>query len=149
MEFRDALIDASKEVLSQFGMTTVCLEESEQELLASARPINILIGLTSGIRGNVVLGIKRAAAMKIISAMMGGSEIMTLDAIGKSALAEFANMIMGCAIGNLRSAGKIDYTPPTLVTGQLLFLIISRVKSYILTFQLNNLDVYDISFSIE
>ena len=46
MVFKDALIDASKEVLSRFGITPVYLKETENELLASASQVNILIGLT-------------------------------------------------------------------------------------------------------
>lgn len=70
------------------------------------------------------------------------------DDIAKSALAEFTNMVLGSAIAKLNSATKVDYSPPTVVIGKKLFLMISRLKAYKLSFELDEY-LYDLSFCIE
>lgn len=148
MDIKKALIDAIGEVLYQFGMNPLYIGESEEEKLASAHPVNILIGLSVGIRGNIVLGLTEVTALKIVSAMMGGTAANGLDDISKSALAEFTNMVLGSAIAKLNSSVKVDYSPPTVVVGKKLFLMISRLKAYKLTFELDEY-LYDLSFCIE
>lgn len=148
MDIKKALIDGINEVLYQFGMNPLYVGETEEEKLSSAQPVNILIGLSAGMRGNVVLGLNQPTALKIVSAMMGGAAVNTLDDIAKSALSEFINMVLGSAIAKLNSITKVDYSPPTVVVGKKLFLMISRLKSYKLTFELDEY-LYDLSFCIE
>jgi chemotaxis protein CheX len=147
MDIKKALIDAIGEVLYQFGMNPLYVGETEEENLSSARPVNILIGLSVGMRGNIVLGLTQMTALKIVSAMMGGA-VSVLDDIAKSALAEFTNMVLGSATAKLNSSVKVDYSPPTVVVGKKLFLMISRLKAYKLSFELDEY-LYDLSFCIE
>lgn len=148
MDIKKALIDAINEVLYQFGINPLYIGETEEEKLASARPVNILIGLNAGMRGNIVLGLTQVTALKIVSAMMGGKAANSLDDIAQSTLAEFANMVLGSATAKLNFTVKIDYSPPTVVIGKKLFLMISRLKTYKLTFELDEY-LYDLSFCIE
>lgn len=148
MDIKKALIDGFNEVLYQFGMNPLYVGETEEEKLASAQPVNVLIGLSVGIRGNIVLSLNQVTALKIVSAMMGGTVTGRLDDIAKSALAEFTNMVLGSAIAKLNSATKVDYSPPTVVIGKKLFLMISRLKAYKLSFELDEY-LYDLSFCIE
>lgn len=148
MEIKKALIDGISEVLFQFGMNPLYVGETEEEHLASASPVNILIGLSAGLRGNIVLGLNQITALKIVSAMMNGTKVNVLDNIAKSALAEFTNMVLGSAVSKITAATPVQYSPPTVVIGKKLFLVISRLKSYKLTFELDEY-LYDLSFCIE
>jgi chemotaxis protein CheX len=148
MDIKKALIDGINEVLYQFGINPLYVGETEDEKLSSAQPVNILIGLSVGMRGNIVLGLNQVTALKIVSSMMGGTPVNTLDDIAKSALAEFTNMVLGSATAKLNSTIKVDYSPPTVVVGKKLYLMISRLKSYKLTFELDDY-LYDLSFCIE
>lgn len=148
MELKKVLIDSSMEVLPMFGIMPEFIEESEEPTLESANQFNVLIGLSNGLKGNIVMGISTQTALSIASAMMGGMEIAEIDLMVKSALGELANMLVGTALRKLGSEILIDFSPPTVVTGNRVFLMISRVKSYKLTFGLNN-EKYHITFCIE
>lgn len=145
---RQAIIDAAQEVFPMFGLESEYKGEVEESLLSSASQVNILIGLTSGVKGSVVFGLKKSLALKVASVMMGGAQIDILDEMTKSALGEMANMIIGSATGKIGLSQGIEYSPPTIITGERLFLIISRLKSQKLTFRLNE-DVYNVSVCIE
>jgi chemotaxis protein CheX len=85
----------------------------------SANNIVILIGITGDIKGQAMLSFDESMALKVVSKMMGGMEIKDLDDIGKSALSELGNMILGNSATLLFNIGvEIDITPPTLMTGE-------------------------------
>lgn len=146
MELKDAFLTAVQEVLMMFGLEHKFDKEEEEAFLTSADQVNILISFEQTARGNIVLGMSKDAALKIV-AKMSGEVKDTLDLIGKSALAELVNMITGSAIGKL--PGKpIQFTPPTLVCGDHLFLLLSRTKATKLHFLLDGYLV-TLAYSIE
>ncbi len=76
----------------------------------------IKIGMTGHIEGDVIFGLHKDVAMRIVSAMMGGFPISEMDEMGKSAISELGNMISGNASTILFNQGvAIDITPPQLV----------------------------------
>jgi len=79
----------------------------------------IMIGIVGEIRGQVCLELTFDTAQKIVSTMMEGITAIDMDEIGKSAIAELGNMIMGntCTILS-KNKVKIDITPPTILTGE-------------------------------
>lgn len=78
----------------------------------------IMIGVVGGIRGQVCLELSLNTAEKIVSTMMEGITVSDMDEVGKSAIAELGNMIMGnaCTIFS-KNRLNIDITPPTVLTG--------------------------------
>lgn len=83
----------------------------------------IKIGMTGEIQGDVLFGIDKSVALQIISAMMGGVPVESLDEMGRSAISELGNMISGNASTILYAQGvSIDITPPKVIeehdTGQ-------------------------------
>lgn len=84
----------------------------------SVNQVIIMIGLVGEIRGQVYLELPVETAKKIASIMMGGIPIAELDEMGKSAVSEMGNMIMGNACTILANKKiQIDITPPSLLTG--------------------------------
>jgi chemotaxis protein CheX len=76
----------------------------------------IKIGVKGHMEGDIIFGLHEQAALKIISAMMGGFTITEIDEIGKSAISELGNMISGNASMIFFNKGiKIDITPPLIV----------------------------------
>lgn len=148
MDIKQALIEAATEVLPMFGVSLTYDHDVEQKYLESASDINILIGLTTAIKGNVMLQFDRDTALKIVSAMMGGMEISDLDDMAKSALGEVTNMIIGSATIKMNSATLIDFTPPTIVNGEKVFLMISRVKSNKVKFKFGESE-FNIAYCVE
>ena len=148
MDFKQAAIDALDSVMPMFGMKAVYKGETEEAYLSSASQVNVLIGLTNGLKGNIVIGLKKTTALGIVTSMMGGMEINEMDGMAGSALGELANIIVGSAIGKLKIEEKIEFSPPTLAVGERMFLVISKVKSNKLVFKLDE-DLFNISFCIE
>jgi len=76
----------------------------------------IKIGLTGQLQGDVLFGLHKEVALRIVSAMMGGFPVQEMDELGKSAISELGNMISGNASTILFNQGvAIDITPPQLV----------------------------------
>lgn len=77
----------------------------------------IMIGVTGGLRGKVILSMDMEVGLQIASNMMG-MEVLVLDEIAQSAVMELCNMIMGTASTILASRQlEVDITPPTLFMG--------------------------------
>jgi chemotaxis protein CheX len=148
MDIKQALIDASLGVFPMFGITPVFQGETEEAQLASANQVNVIIGLSGGIKSNIVFGFKKETALRIISAMMGGMEVKYFDDIAKSAMGEAANMVAGTAVGKVSANSAISFSPPTLVIGDRIFLLVSKVKTNKLNFNITD-DIFNISVSIE
>lgn len=122
--------------MAMFGIPVQQLGNEAMGALTSGSDVNVLIGLSGGLRGSVVLGLSEAAALDVVGRMMGGMSIVELDEMGKSALSELGNMLFGTALGHLEAAVPIELSPPTLITGRHLRLLISQVKSSRLSFSL-------------
>lgn len=74
------------------------------------------IGLTGQLKGDIIFGLPKEVALRIVSAMMGGLPIQEIDEISKSAISELGNMISGNASTILFNQGiTIDITPPQLL----------------------------------
>ena len=79
--------------------------------------MNISIGVTGDVQGNIVFGMSTQTAINIASTMIG-SPIAELDAFSASALGELVNMIAGNGLMHLSSRGLVcDVTPPTVIRG--------------------------------
>lgn len=147
MKIREALLQGVQEVLSMFGMECQFDREAEETFLSSADQVNILISFQQTAKGNIILGMSYDAALIVVAKMFGESKEV-LDSIGKSALAELANMIIGSAIGKLPAEKPVHFTPPTLVCGDHLFLWLSRMKATKLHFILDE-HLFTLAYSIE
>ena len=77
----------------------------------------IQIGMTGQMTGNIMFGLHEDAALKMVSAMMGGFAVTEMDEMSKSAISELGNMISGNASTLLYNQGIIvDITPPIVVS---------------------------------
>ena len=152
MNLSEALIQAVAEIGPMFGMTPRFRREEEEQHLTSANQVNILIGFSNSRTGNMVLELDRNTALFLISAMMGGAVVTGLDDMARSALGEILNMIAGTTFRKIQSDEITDLSPPTIVTGNNVFLLISRLKSNKVHFGLDNPDAdsaFTISYSME
>jgi len=80
--------------------------------------ISIIIGVTGAVRGQVVLSMDENVAMAVAKAMLPGKLPAELKKLVNSAISELANIITGQASILLAGDnGKIDITPPAIITG--------------------------------
>lgn len=147
---KEHLTAACSELLPMFGLEHKFMCELPEKVLSSGEEVNILIGLTKGLTGSIVVGLTKEAALKIVSGMMGGAEVLELDDMGKSALSEFTNMLGGNTVGKIADELNelVDISPPTIVTGTKMFLMISRVTSKKLFFKLGETK-FNIAYCLE
>lgn len=124
-----------KDMLEQFGVTDITRKElKRKEKLEIENDVSIIIGLTDDIQGNIAYSMDTEAAFALAGAMMGGEDIQELNDITKSALSELANMAAANATIALSHEGKtVDISPPTMIFGQDLLMIISQVQTVSLT----------------
>jgi chemotaxis protein CheX len=118
-ELINPFVQASVDIISM--MTQINLQKGTPRLVEDIKlesDIGIVIGLTGEIRGQVVIRMKIEDAKTVISKMMGGVEVTEIDSMGKSAISELGNMILGTSANNLYSLGyTIDITPPSILSG--------------------------------
>jgi CheY-specific phosphatase CheX len=135
MEIKEAFIRSTMEVFPIFKLKPQFQHEEEKSLLTATDQVNILISFTHTLKGNIVFGLDKNAALKVASAMTG-REVQILDQEAKNVLEEIANMIVSLAIGKHQVVSSIYFSSPLLITGDNMSLLLSRVKATKLIFQL-------------
>lgn len=128
----NAFLAASKNVIEQTTGKTV--RRKGLNLTNSIKPtfdVVINFGITGGLKGKVVYAMSTEASLKLASAMAMGMQFQSLDdQIARSAIAELGNMITGNAMTLLSMMDKrADISPPTLVTGKNLKLLVDGVPA--------------------
>jgi chemotaxis protein CheX len=147
MEINESFNRALIDLVRGFGIAIEFEREVAEPILSSASQVNILIGLTKGLTGNVLLGISKITALKIAS-MMIGSDISDFDELSESAVSEFMNSLVGMGLGIFNSTVPVNFSPPTMIIGESMILMISKVPSAKLLFKLSD-ETVSISISIE
>ncbi|WML35705.1 chemotaxis protein CheX [Clostridium sp. OS1-26] len=119
VEYIEPFIQASQNILLQ-----IVNEEAVQGKLFlkdstfHGDNVIIIIGIAGDVRGQVIFNLSQKSACSVVSKMMCGMPVSSLDDMAKSAICELANMISGNA-ATLFSEQKInlDITPPTIMIG--------------------------------
>lgn len=150
INLKEYYIQACDEIFPMFGLAHRFMCELSESTLNSTEHVNVLIELTHGLKGSIILGLSKEAALEIVSGLMGGMEITELDEMGQSALSEFMNMLSGNAIGKAASEVNklIDISTPTISSGEEIFLIATNTPSKKLFFKLNE-SKFNIAYCIE
>lgn len=137
------MVDSVNQNLSMFGFAPEYKGASEivgNEV--SLGDVHVLFGLTDGLHGNIVLGFKMSTALTIVSFMMGGMQIDSLDEMSQSALGELGNMIVGTGITNTHSASLINFSTPTIVVEGHIYVNAKETKTNKLDFEINGETFY-------
>ncbi len=136
MNLSEVIIESCSATFPMFGYDLEYLSECSEQNLNSTAEVNILLGLSNGVQGNIVIGFSQETAINIISAMMGGVEVKSIDNMGKSALGEMANMVIGSAISGISQDYVIDLSPPTIAIGKGMYIMISNIAANKIEFKL-------------
>lgn len=111
-------LKATLYVFGQFQLPCLVGNPSIKGSPFSEKEILTVVGITGDIRGQMYFGLPLDSAKRIVSAMMGGIHLSTLDALGQSAISELSNMICGNAMTLFAKEGvSLDITPPSLIMG--------------------------------
>lgn len=130
-DFVNPVLEAASEVLSQELQTTI--EIGRPSISSSSQhnsEVMVMIGLTGGVEGQIMLGLSMLTVLNMIGVMIGEMPD-EFDDMVQSGIAEMGNVIAGRASNKLTMAGfNCDITPPmTLVApdGKINTLSIQRL----------------------
>lgn len=124
-------IDALHRVLPEMGFIDVKRGNlALKENLAATTDVTTLVGLSDGIRGNVIYCMSEETAKKTASIMMMGMPVEEFDDMAQSAISELANMITANASTAFSDMGyAVSVSPPSLITGENITAIIAQVRT--------------------
>ena len=109
----------------------------------------IEVGLTGKINGKAALSIPLPIAYSIISNMMMGLEISSMDELGASALSELANMIMGNTATILYNKGiGIDISTPAMMFGDGVISPPDDMKTVSIPLIVDELGAFELDISV-
>ena len=118
-EINSLIKETVTELFTMFGLEHKFKEELEEDKLKSSQEVNIVLGLTGDLKGNLLLGTNKATVLQIVSSMMGGMEFTELDDIVTSGISEFTNMVGGATATKLQNINKkADISPPTVIKSE-------------------------------
>lgn len=81
-------------------------------------PVTGIVGLTGAMEGAIAIGVERATACAIASALLG-EEFVEVTPLVASGISEICNIIAGRAAALLFEIGhRVEISPPIVVTGQ-------------------------------
>jgi len=119
-EYVNSFIGAARSVIQDLCNTEAKLGKIYiRQAPLSVANVVIMVGVVGEVVGQVYFELSASTAKSLASLMLGGMQIDELDELGKSAISEMGNMIMGNA-GVLLADYNIDFeiTPPSLLTGE-------------------------------
>lgn len=112
-------LKAADHVFEQFQLTCEIGRPIVKSSPFSGIDALTVVGITGDIRGQMYLGGPMSCILKIVSVMMGGVHVTTLNSLEQSAISELANMICGNAMSFFSKEGiSLDITPPLLIIGK-------------------------------
>lgn len=151
VEYINPFIEASQQVFQMMTgikpiLGKVYLKNSPYESAAIA----VIVGLTGKIRGQVIITLNIDTAKFVVSCMMGGMPVETMDEIANSAISELGNMIMGNTATLLAAKGiGIEITPPSLLTGERIRISSAGMQTICVPLELAEDKKVDLDISIE
>lgn len=120
LEYVRGFVQAAERVLSEvIGETpTKGTPVFQTSAAVTLQEVNITVGITGDVQGQVNFGMSTTTALGVASLMMM-EPVELLDEMSVSALQELANMISGNARFYLNDLGlKSDITPPSMLMGK-------------------------------
>ena len=125
--------DASKQVLERYGIIDIQKQDVElNKALTMNYEVNMVVGITGDIRGSVGMSMPYESATKVASKILQGdaTEKGKLNQKAKDALGSLLRDAALLGIDKVAAKGKdVEASPPTLVVGQELHIVISLVHT--------------------
>ncbi|ADL43270.1 CheC domain protein [Caldicellulosiruptor obsidiansis OB47] len=129
----EAVKSATISILQQFGISDIRLSFYQQrENNESDYPVNVTIGFLGKVNGYVIVGLNEVVAEELVSVMTGGFLNTLDDPMARSTILELGNMLSAYIANNMSAelgGEKVAITPPTLVMGSGVYIMMTRYES--------------------
>lgn len=150
VEYVNPFIEASISVIKM--LCNIDSKMGKVYLKSSTNVFNqiiIIIGVVGKVKGQICFEMSTETAKKIASTMMGGTAVLELDEISKSAISEMGNMIMGNASTIFANKEiNINITPPSLLAGEKIE-ISNKFTTIVVPLELESLGDINININLE
>jgi CheY-specific phosphatase CheX len=137
-------ITATSDFLTmELGIPATQAPVTESGKQGTSQELNILVGITGMINGQVIYSMSAGTA-KNIAAIMLGRSVQPLDRNAQSALCELGNMITGMATSRFDVRyTEVALTPPSLIAGNNIFISVLKMGYIYTSFatEIGNIDV--------
>lgn len=143
-----AFVSIFDELLAYLDIEHKFMCEVPESSLNSGEPVNVLIGITGDLEGNIMFGYAPETAKEIAARLMGAKSIDEFDTDSEAALADF------CAdfCKRFLQQAKIEYnlvsSYPSYVSGEHMYGMISKVPSKKLFFKVNG-KKFNMAYNLE
>ncbi|MGO4888060.1 chemotaxis protein CheX [Anaerobacillus sp. MEB173] len=119
----NAITRATKSILnSHLGVEASPLQPILANKAIPSNDISVILGINGEFEGQIIYSMGKSTAMSIVSAMMGGMSVETIDDMGWSAIQEFGNWMAGTTATELSAENcTINVTPPVVNEGASVF----------------------------
>jgi len=115
----------------------------------TTQQVNIVVGVTGAIEGQVIYGMSVQTADKVAGLMLG-QPIVTFDQLAASAIAELGNMISGSSMGVMSTTGFVcDITPPTIIRGSNVRISTLDIPALVIPLKIEDVGVLEINVSLQ
>jgi chemotaxis protein CheX len=137
-------------ILEQYGIKGIKKGAvTVKKEMSLSKDVTAFVGIFGEIRGSVSYSFDSETAKRLISKMVMDMPVTEIDELGRSAVAELANMITGNAISVFNTNRILaDITPPTVVTGQDIFFIVGTVTTLSVILE-TDLGEVEVNFGLE
>jgi chemotaxis protein CheX len=130
VEFINPFVAAAFNVLERVGKSQAKKGKlSKTNSPVRGNEVNVVIGVTGSVIGQVICSMSMETARKISSLMLFGMPVTDLDDLAKSALSELGNMITGNAATELGNSGYLcNLTTASIFIGREITVSIQDVQ---------------------
>lgn len=136
MEIKDSLIFAVTNVLPIFKLKPQFQYAIEENFLTSGNQINVLNSFSHTLQGNIVFSFSKDQILKLASALKG-NDVSDLNDEIKTAIGEITTLAVNVAMSRYKAIHSIDISPPIFISGENVLLMISRIPTTKLFFQID------------
>ena len=144
----DICVNVFKSLLGYLQIDHKFMTEVPESSLNSGEPVNVLIGITGDLEGNIMLGYTPETAKLIAQKMAGSKEIDEMDIYSKSALVDFSSEFARRAIVLASQKYKLSASNASFAAGDDMYAMISKVPSKKLFFKIEG-EKFNIAYNLD
>ncbi len=136
------------EMLSYLDIDHKFMCEVPESSLNSGEPVNVLVGVTGDMEGNIMFGYAPETAKDIVAKLIGVKSIGKLDSFAEAALADFCADFCRRFIQMIKIEYNVVLSYPSYASGDDMYAMISKVPSKKIFFKINE-KKFNMAYNLE
>ena len=136
------------EMFSYLDLDHKFMCEVPESSLNSGEPVNVLIGITGDMEGNIMFGYTPETSREIAAKLMGIDHLDKTDIYSQSALADFCTEFCKRFIALAKVEYNLVSSYPSYAAGDKMYAMISKVPSKKLFFKVNG-KKFNMAYNLE